>query len=130
MNHPEEVTQLVAALDSGTQSTRCFLFDINMHPVACHNEPITQIYPHAGWVEHDPCEIAEKSKVCMAMALSLAQEKLGPVKVVSIGITNQRETTIVWSKTTGLPLYNAVVWSVSDMVEVCPEPRAHPTDCH
>lgn len=111
MNHGDEVTQLVAALDSGTQSARCFLFDVNMHPVAFHQEPIAQIYPQAGWVEHDPSEIADASKVCMAKALSLAQEKLGPVKIVSLGITNQRETTIVWSKSTGLPLYNAIVWS-------------------
>lgn len=96
------------ALDQGTTSSRCILFDKKGTMCSVAQREFTQIYPQPGWVEHDPMEI-------WSSQLSVAVETLGKIgagvdEVAAIGITNQRETTIVWEKATGKPIYNAIVW--------------------
>ena len=96
------------ALDQGTTSSRCILFDKKGTMCSVAQREFTQIYPQPGWVEHDPMEI-------WSSQLSVAVEALGKIgagvdEVAAIGITNQRETTIVWEKATGKPIYNAIVW--------------------
>eukprot|EP00195_Chlamydomonas_chlamydogama_P007939 CAMPEP_0202896430 /NCGR_PEP_ID=MMETSP1392-20130828/5443_1 /ASSEMBLY_ACC=CAM_ASM_000868 /TAXON_ID=225041 /ORGANISM="Chlamydomonas chlamydogama, Strain SAG 11-48b" /LENGTH=510 /DNA_ID=CAMNT_0049581793 /DNA_START=69 /DNA_END=1601 /DNA_ORIENTATION=- len=112
-------TNLVAAIDQGTQSTRVFLFDKDFQPVAQHQVPLPQIYPEAGWCEHDPLAIWGTVKECITQAVQEAESKVGPVNVRALGITNQRETTVVWHKHTGQPLYNAVVWLDTRTSDLC-----------
>ncbi|KAG2575200.1 glycerol kinase-like [Panicum virgatum] len=111
----------VAAIDQGTTSTRFIVYDRHAMPVASHQLEFKQHYPEAGWVEHDPMEIIETVKVCMKEAVDKAKD--GKYNVVAglkaIGITNQRETTVMWSKSTGLPLYNAIVWMDARTSPVC-----------
>lgn len=96
------------ALDQGTTSSRAVIFDTSGNIVSLAQYPFEQIYPQPGWVEHDPMEILNTQ----FHALSEAFEKSGlsPTDIAGIGITNQRETTIVWEKATGRPIYNAIVW--------------------
>lgn len=110
---------LVAAIFNGTQATRAQLFDKNLQPVASHQLPINQVNPNPGWFEHDPLEIFSTVKECIMKALEEATEKLGEVNVRAIGIANQRETTVVWHKLTGMPLYNAIVWLDTRNRETC-----------
>jgi len=98
----------VAALDQGTTSTRFIVFDRSGRIVTSAQKEHRQIYPQPGWVEHDPEEIAS-SQIAVALE-SLAQANAGPGDVAAIGIANQRETTIVWNRDTGVPVYNAIVW--------------------
>ncbi len=98
----------IMALDQGTTSSRCILFDKKGTMCSVAQREFTQIYPQAGWVEHDPMEI-------WSSQLSVAVEALGKIgatveEVAAIGITNQRETTIVWDRETGRPVYHAIVW--------------------
>ena len=107
----------IGALDQGTTSTRFMVFDRNGRVVSVAQKEHEQIYPHPGWVEHDALEIWRRTlevvdEACEARALR-------PKDLAAIGITNQRETTVVWSRETGLPIYNALVWQdtrVADMV--------------
>lgn len=98
----------IMALDQGTTSSRCILFDVDGKIQSMAQKEFTQIYPQAGWVEHDPMEIWSSQ----ISVLSEAMSKIGctPEDIAAIGITNQRETTIVWDKETGKPIYNAIVW--------------------
>lgn len=96
------------ALDQGTTSSRAILFDTNQRIVALAQREFTQIYPKEGWVEHDPMEIWS-SQYSVVTEL-LAKSGIDPHEIVALGITNQRETTIVWDKQTGRPIYNAIVW--------------------
>lgn len=112
-------TNVIAAIDQGTQSTRVFIFDHNFQPVASAQLPLTQHYPHAGWCEHDPMEIWQSVEECLAAAIGQATTKIGPLNVRGVGITNQRETTIVWHRLTGQPLYNAIVWLDTRTRELC-----------
>ena len=98
----------VIALDQGTTSSRAIVFDAAGHIVSLAQYPFEQIYPQPGWVEHDPMEIL----ATQMQALDAAFEKSGlsPTDIAGIGITNQRETTVVWEKATGKPIYNAIVW--------------------
>ena len=98
----------VIALDQGTTSSRAVVFDENARLVAQHGIEFKQIYPHPGWVEHDPADILRTQ----TESLKKAVEKAGvdPKSIVAIGITNQRETTLLWEKATGKPLMNAIVW--------------------
>ena len=96
------------ALDQGTTSSRCILFDKQGNICSMAQKEFEQIYPQAGWVEHDPMEI-------WASQLSVATEAISKIgaaaeEIAGIGITNQRETTIVWDRHTGQPVYNAIVW--------------------
>ena len=98
----------ILALDQGTTSSRCILFDKQGNICSMAQKEFEQIYPHAGWVEHDPMEI-------WASQLSVATEAISKIgaageNIEGIGITNQRETTIVWNRHTGVPVYNAIVW--------------------
>ncbi|MCC6616491.1 MAG: glycerol kinase GlpK [Anaerolineae bacterium] len=101
-------TKYVAAVDQGTTSTRCMIFDHASHVIAAEQMEHRQILPRAGWVEHDPLEIWQRAQEVIASALSQAQ--LTPGDIVALGITNQRETTVVWDKHTGQPLHPAIVW--------------------
>jgi len=94
------------AIDQGTTSTRAILFDDQARPVKSHAIPLRQIYPANGWVEHDPREIWQAVLDCCRAVLK-GEEAAG---VAAIGITNQRETSLVWDRKTGEPLYNAIVW--------------------
>jgi glycerol kinase len=98
----------IAALDQGTTSTRFIIFDHRGRVVSMAQKEHEQIYPQPGWVEHDPLEIWRRTLEVMDEA---AQARgLRPQDISAIGITNQRETTVVWDKTTGIPVYNALVW--------------------
>jgi glycerol kinase len=96
----------ILAIDQGTTSSRAILFDANARPVASHSIEIRQIYPDNGWVEHDAGEIWHTTLTCCREVLKGVAAK----DVAAIGITNQRETTVLWDRRTGEPLYNAIVW--------------------
>ncbi|MGN1147453.1 MAG: FGGY family carbohydrate kinase, partial [Lachnospiraceae bacterium] len=98
----------VLALDQGTTSSRCILFNKNGKICSMAQKEFGQIYPKPGWVEHDPMEIWS-SQLSVAME-AMAKVGAKPEEISGIGITNQRETTIVWDKETGEPVYNAIVW--------------------
>ena len=98
----------VAAVDQGTTSTRCMIFDHGGNEVARHQLEHEQIMPKAGWVEHNPVEIWERTSAVIQTALG--RKGLTDKDIAALGITNQRETTVVWNKKTGRPYYNAIVW--------------------
>lgn len=102
---------LIGAIDQGTSSTRFTVFSQDGETVASHQISIGRSTPHPGWVEQDPLEIINSVRSCMnAVATKLEAIERNPTEVVTIGITNQRETLVVWEKDTGRPLYNAIVW--------------------
>ncbi len=112
----------VLALDQGTTSSRAILFDSRGNVVGMVNQEFPQIYPSPGWVEHDPYDILE-SQVSVAKKL-LRTVNVEPNQIAAIGITNQRETTIVWDKKTGKPVYNAIVWQCRRTASMCDELKA------
>lgn len=109
------------ALDQGTSSSRSIVFDHDGHVVAMAQREFRQIYPQPGWVEHDPREIWETQLATAKEVLHKANLK--PAQIASIGITNQRETTLVWNRTTGEPVYNAIVWQDRRAEPTCAEFR-------
>jgi glycerol kinase len=98
----------LGALDQGTTSTRFIVFDRGGRIVACDQREHEQIYPKPGWVEHDPQEIWNRTQEVIAGALQ--QKSLKPSDLAAVGITNQRETTVLWNRRTGKPVHNAIVW--------------------
>lgn len=110
------------ALDQGTSSSRSIVFDAQGHIVAMAQREFRQIYPQPGWVEHDPNEIWESQLATAREALANAKLKAGDI--ASIGITNQRETTVVWNRATGAPIHNAIVWQDRRAEPTCAELRA------
>jgi glycerol kinase len=102
------MADLVAAIDQGTTSTRCILFDRAGTSVSSHQIEHDQIMPRAGWVEHDPLQIWQRTETVVQQ--SMAAGGVGAADIAAVGITNQRETTIVWDRRTGQPYHNAVVW--------------------
>ena len=100
--------EFVAAIDQGTTSTRCMIFDHDGAEVGRHQLEHEQILPRAGWVEHNPVEIWERTASALRSVLN--STNLGPGDIAALGITNQRETTLVWNRKTGRPYYNAIVW--------------------
>ncbi|GAB3585417.1 glycerol kinase GlpK [Amycolatopsis endophytica] len=102
------MTSYVAAIDQGTTSTRMMIFDHSGRVVAVDQKEHEQIFPQAGWVEHNAEEIWENTRAVTAGALAKADLQAGDI--VAVGITNQRETTLVWDRKTGKPVYNAIVW--------------------
>lgn len=100
--------KFVLSLDQGTTSSRALLFDQQLNILAQHQIPIKQIYPQTGWVEHDPIEIWQTT--LRAAQTAIDEAKINPNDILSIGITNQRETTVLWDNETGTPLSNAIVW--------------------
>ena len=112
----------VLALDQGTTSSRAILFDKSGKGVGVAQKEFTQFYPKAGWVEHDPMEIwGTQSGVAREVLETMG---VRPDEVAAIGITNQRETTIVWEKATGKPVYNAIVWQCRRTASICDELKA------
>lgn len=109
----------VVALDQGTTSSRAIIFDSKGTPVTIAQYPFPQIYPKPGWVEHDPMVILETQ--FRALAAAYEKSELSPTDIAGIGITNQRETTIVWDKNTGKPVYNAIVWQCRRTAAKCDE---------
>jgi glycerol kinase len=98
----------ILALDQGTTSSRAILFDHDQKIIGVEQKEFTQIYPKEGWVEHDPMDIYS-SQYAVMMEL-ITRYGIAPADIAAIGITNQRETTILWDKNTGQPVYNAIVW--------------------
>ena len=102
------MAQYILALDQGTTSSRAILFDREQNILSIRQHELTQHYPHEGWVEQDPMDIWSTQYAAMLEVLAAAD--VSPAEVAGIGITNQRETTILWDKKTGRPIYNAIVW--------------------
>jgi len=100
--------QYILSLDQGTTSSRAILFDREQNIIGVRQKEFTQLYPREGWVEHDPMEIWSSQYAVMMEVI--AQSGVSPREIAGIGITNQRETTIVWDAETGRPVYNAIVW--------------------
>ncbi|MGQ9717803.1 MAG: glycerol kinase GlpK [Anaerolineae bacterium] len=107
----------VAAVDQGTTSTRFIIFDHAGQVVSLHQLEHQQIYPQPGWVEHDPMEIWERTQQVIRTAL--ARNNIDPRDIAAIGVTNQRETTVVWDRRSGRPYYNAIVWQCTRTKEIC-----------
>ncbi len=112
----------VLSVDQGTTSSRAIIFDRSGRIVTRAQYPITQHYPAPGWVEHDPMEIL--STELLAMAEAFQKSGLSPTDIAAIGITNQRETTILWEKDTGKPVCNAIVWQCRRTAALCEQLKA------
>ena len=132
---------VIASLDQGTQSTRVFIYDENAAPIASHHVEFKQHRQKAGyaleccpdvttwynqhchcvcsWIEHDPEEIWQGVQTCVQGAVAAAQKKVGNITVKALGITNQRETTLVWDKATGRALCKAIVWMDTRTQQIC-----------
>jgi glycerol kinase len=118
------MSRYILSLDQGTSSSRAVLFDETGTPVAEAALPFRQIYPRAGWVEHDPEEIWSSQLAAAKETLrKAAQNGIQASDVAAVGITNQRETTVVWERPTGRPVYNAIVWQCRRTAAFCDELR-------
>jgi len=106
----------ILSIDQGTTSTRAILFDREGRPLAEARRALKQIYPQEGWVEHDPREIWEATLAVSREAVAMGG---GPAPVAAIGLTNQRETTLLWDRKSGAPLHNAIVWQDRRTAELC-----------
>ena len=102
------MAEYIASIDQGTTSTRCMIFDKSGSVIAVDQKEHEQIFPRAGWVEHDATEIWNNTRDVIGGAL--AKANLNSDNIDAVGITNQRETALVWDKTTGEPVCNAIVW--------------------
>ena len=121
-DHSGNTMSFVLALDQGTTSSRAIVFDHGGSIRAVAQREFTQIYPHPGWVEHDPTEIwATQSGV---LAEVLAKAAIKPAELAAIGIANQRETTLLWERASGRPVANAIVWQDRRTASLCDALRA------
>jgi len=111
------MSKYILSFDQGTTSSRAILFDHQGQIHATSQKEFTQIFPKAGWVEHDPLEIWSTQMGVATEAISM--KGLSIDDVAAIGITNQRETTVVWNKITGVPIYNAIVWQDRRTADFC-----------
>ena len=111
----------ILALDEGTTSARSILFDKDCNIVSMAQHEFPQIYPKPGWVEHNPMEIYANQYASLTECI--AKSGISPDEIAGIGITNQRETTIVWEKATGKPVYNAIVWQCRRTADICEQPK-------
>ena len=111
------MAKFVAAVDQGTTSTRCMVFDHAGAVVGIHQMEHEQIYPKPGWVEHNPMEIWDRTQEVVKVTVAKIGAK--PGDIAAVGITNQRETTVVWDKKTGKPLFNAIVWQDTRTKDIC-----------
>jgi len=102
------VKKFLVAIDQGTTSSRAILFDTSGNIKFIHQLEFKQYFPKNGWVEHDPNEIWETTLLSLKKVIQKAKQLKG--KILTIGITNQRETTVLWNKKNGKPVYNAIVW--------------------
>ena len=116
----------VVALDQGTTSSRAILFNRAGESVSRAQYPFRQIYPQPGWVEHDPMEIWATEKRALMEAVNAAH--IDPKQIAALGITNQRETTIIWDRATGEPVYNAIVWQCRRTAAICDQLKAEGLD--
>lgn len=116
------MSKYILALDQGTTSSRAIVFNNDGTIVSVAQKEFTQIYPKAGWVEHDPMEIWGTQSGVAREALDKAG--IGADQIAAIGITNQRETTVVWDKNTGKPVYNAIVWQCRRTAPICDDLKA------
>ncbi|MCK5197430.1 MAG: glycerol kinase, partial [Spirochaetales bacterium] len=107
----------IIALDQGTTSSRALLIDKSGTILGSAQKEFPQIYPRAGWVEHDPMDIWNVQFEMLQKLIS--EQKVKPAEIAAIGITNQRETTILWDKNTGKPVYNAIVWQCRRTADYC-----------
>src|SRR5215471_185807 len=110
------------AIDQGTTSTRAIAFDDALAPVAVAQQEFTQHFPADGWVEHDPEEIW--ASVVATVRAAMAKAGLTAADVAAIGITNQRETTLIWDRATEKPIHNAIVWQDRRTADMCASLRA------
>jgi len=115
------MSKYILALDQGTTSSRAIVFDKGGQIISVAQKEFTQIYPKAGWVEHDPMEIWA-TQIGVANE-AIAKAGLTAQDIAAIGITNQRETTVVWDKNTGKPIYNAIVWQCRRTADICDDLR-------
>ena len=106
---------VVLAIDQGTTGSTALLLDANVRVVAQHNVEFPNYYPQPGWVEHDPEEIWAS----VGTAVRAAVEKAGDVRIVGVGITNQRETSLFWDRKTGAPIHRALVWQDRRTADRC-----------
>src|SRR3990172_2698649 len=113
----------IGAIDQGTTSTRCMIFDHAGQVVRRVQKEHRQIYPQPGWVEHDPLEIWESVQEVISMAV--AGDGVQAAEIAAIGVTNQRETAVVWDRQTGRPFYNAIVWQDTRTKETCDDLAAN-----
>jgi glycerol kinase len=111
------MAQYAAAIDQGTTSTRFMVFDHGGQVVAVDQKEHEQIYPKPGWVEHDPTEIWQRTQEVVGAGL----DKVQASDIAAVGVTNQRETTVVWDRATGEPVYNAIVWQDTRTDQICNE---------
>lgn len=118
------MAKYVMALDQGTTSSRAIVFDKHGNIIAKSQREFEQHYPNAGWVEHDPADILYTEYISMSNIVSSGD--VDPTQIAAIGVTNQRETTILWDKTTGLPVYNAIVWQCRRTADYCEELKKIP----
>lgn len=116
----------IAAIDQGTTSTRFMIFDRNGTLIAADQREHQQLYPHPGWVEHDPLEIWHRVQEVIVGALENSRIALSDI--AAVGVTNQRETTVVWNRTTGEPLCHALVWQDTRTADLCQRLRAQGND--
>ena len=114
--------QYILSIDQGTTSSRGVLFDENYEIISIGQNEFTQFFPDSGWVEHDPEEIWTSTLESCRSAIK--QSKIDPNQIRAIGITNQRETTVVWDKETGMPIYNAIVWQDRRTSDYCQSLRS------
>jgi glycerol kinase len=113
----QNMPKYIAAMDQGTSSTRFMVFGRDGSVIGSHQLEHDQIYPAPGWVEHDPVQILDNTRSVIERAMKSNQ--LSPTELAAIGITNQRETTVVWDKNTGVPLHNAIVWQDTRTDQIC-----------
>lgn len=107
----------IIALDQGTTSCRTVIINNEEKIVAKVQQEFQQLFPQSGWVEHDATEILQTQLYTLQKAIQ--QAKISPSEIAGIGITNQRETTVVWNKNTGKPIYNAIVWQDKRTANIC-----------
>lgn len=110
---------LLLSIDQGTTSSRAIVFETNGHPIFTAQQEFSQIYPRSGWVEHDPEEIWSTTLSVCRKAIAWSQQESRAI--AAIGITNQRETTVIWDRQTGKPVYNAIVWQDRRTADFCDE---------
>ena len=109
----------ILALDEGTTSARAILFDKSGNPTSIAQHEFTQIYPKSGYVEHDPLELYSAQYASLTEVIT--KSGINPQEIAAVGVTNQRETTVVWDKNTGKPIYNAIVWQCRRTADICEE---------
>ena len=109
----------ILALDQGTTSSRAVVFDSNAAGVASAQEEFPQYYPNPGWVEHDPEDIF-RSQLSVAKK-AVASAGILPEQIAAVGITNQRETVVIWDRKSGIPVYNAIVWQCRRTASIADE---------